>query len=77
MVFLLGAFVIFFSEYFFSETHSKFEAYLQLKNSAFLVQSIPSRIILLYFININRALDDQSEIKPPEGFERLVHDRIF
>lgn len=77
MVFLLCLFVIFYSEYFFAEAHSKFNTYLQLKNSAFLIQLIPSRIIALYFTNINRMLQNQTLYNYTQSFYKITHDRIF
>lgn len=77
VVFTLCVFVIFFSEYFFAQIHSKFEAYLKLKNSAFLVQLIPARIVALYFMNINKAIHFEKTISLPESYTTLVHDKIF
>lgn len=77
LVIALCAFVIFFSEYFFDQSQRKFAAYLKLKNSAMLVQLAPSRLLMLYFININKLLTNQTILTFPASYSGLAHDRLF
>ena len=74
---LLCTFLIFFSQYFFSQTHTKFKSYLQLKKSAMHVQLIPSRLVLLYFTNADKYMNYGQPFVYPENFLRLAHDGIF
>ena len=48
--------VIIETEYFFLEAHSKFLAYIKLKDSAMMIESLAPRTLLTYLINIDKIV---------------------
>jgi len=42
-----------------------------------LVQLSPSRLIMLYIINMNKLLNNKTMIVFPDTYSGLAHDRLF
>ena len=76
-VIILCVLIVSLTEYFFTQTDTKFSAYLELRSASMIVENVPSRIVLLYFTNINNILDGKIGNTYPEYFSYLAHDQAF
>ncbi len=57
--------VVITTEYFFGQAHNKFVAYVELKESAMMIENLAPRTLLTYLININKLIDSKPIIPFP------------